>query len=89
MLWADSAYQSEEAAEMFKARGYDNRIQARAYRDWPLTLTQKMANRQRSTIRVRVEHVYGFRQATQTNRAFGADYFQKQTEAVLGVRVAN
>ena len=30
----------------------------------------------------------GLRQATQTNRVFGADYFQKQVEAALAVRIA-
>ena len=34
------------------------------------------------------ELLKGLRQATQTNRVFGADYFQKQIEAALAVRIA-
>ncbi len=58
-VYADSAYASEEIAQKLPA-SVDNQIHERAYRGHPLTPEQKERNRQKSKIRVRVEHVFGF-----------------------------
>ena len=58
-IWADSAYRSqliESVLEMFK---FLSHIHERAYRNRPLTEAQKEANRQRSKVRAKVEHVFG------------------------------
>lgn len=58
-VWADSAYRSQEQEARLKARGYVSHIHERAYRNNPLTQRQEAANKKRSHVRVRVEHVFG------------------------------
>jgi IS5 family transposase len=58
-LWADSAYRSAEAEVMLAAKNLTSEVHERAYRNRPLTELQKAANRIKSTVRARVEHVYG------------------------------
>jgi hypothetical protein len=41
-----------------------------------------------STTPIDPELLKGLRQATQTNRVFGADYFQKHIETAPAVRIA-
>ena len=58
-VWADSAYRSEAAEARLAEKGYRSRIHFRAWRDNPLEETQKNANRARSEVRARVEHIFG------------------------------
>lgn len=58
-LWADSAYRSAEIEAMLAAKNITSEVHERAYRGHPLTDLQKAANRLKSSVRARVEHVYG------------------------------
>ena len=58
---ADSAYRSKEAEERLAARGFTSRIHRRGCRNMPLTARQEAANNTRSSVRARVEHVFGSR----------------------------
>lgn len=58
-VWADSAYRSQEIEAKLAALGLKSRIHRRAARNRPLTARQEQANRSRSTVRARVEHVFG------------------------------
>ena len=58
-VWADSAYRSEENDLMLEAGGYRNQVHVKGQRNNPLTKRQKGANRLKSKIRARVEHVFG------------------------------
>lgn len=66
--YADSAYRSAEQEARLKALGIWSAIHERAYRHRPLTEEQKTANSKKSSVRVRVEHVFGC-QHTSMNRA--------------------
>src|SRR5277367_6307143 len=57
--WADSAYRSDEQEARLKEKGCTSHIHERAYRNKPLTPEQEAANKARSRVRVRVEHVFG------------------------------
>ena len=59
-LYADSAYAGEPIAKVLEKLGVENKIHERAYRNKPLTDEQKDCNREKSKVRVRVEHVFGF-----------------------------
>jgi IS5 family transposase len=61
-VWADSAYRSEEILDALakKDEDIDINICNRAYRNKPLTEEQKAENRIISTVRARVEHIFGF-----------------------------
>ena len=58
-VWADSAYRSKEAEEKLAARGFKSRVHRRGSRGKPLSARQEAANKTRSSVRARVEHVFG------------------------------
>ncbi len=55
----DSAYRSKEAEEMLRACAMTSHIHRRGSRGKPLTPRQEAANKTRSKVRARVEHVFG------------------------------
>ena len=57
--YADSAYQSEKHDQWLSARGIDNRLTKRAYRNRPLLEQDKRFNRLHSGVRSTVERVFG------------------------------
>lgn len=58
-VYADSAYASGHTSEWLSARGIDNRVLERAYRNKPLNKKQKQHNKKCSPIRSIVERVFG------------------------------
>jgi len=58
-VWADSAYRSLENEEILSKKQLVSQVHERAYRNKPLSEHQKLNNRIKSSIRVRVEHVFG------------------------------
>lgn len=58
-VWADSAYRSVELEAMLREKNLASHVHERAYRNTPLTDVQKAANCLKSSVRARVEHVYG------------------------------
>ena len=67
-MYADSAYRSAEIEVKLKARGLRSRIHQRASRHHPLSKAQENANRQKSKVRARVEHVFGAQQTSPGGR---------------------
>jgi IS5 family transposase len=59
-LYADSAYTGEEQEKIYKTKGVINKVHEKGYRNKPLTELQIASNREKSKVRVRVEHVFGF-----------------------------
>ena len=60
ILYGDSAYIGEGIGKILKKKEIEGRICERSYRNKPLTQEQKESNREKSRIRARVEHVFGF-----------------------------
>lgn len=58
-VYADSAYRSAETEQKLKAQGFRSRIHKRGRRNRPLTEAEEVANRRKSKVRARVEHVFG------------------------------
>ena len=58
-VYADSAYRSEAQEQKLAADNLPSQICEKGKRGQPLTDTQKAANRIKSTVRARVEHVFG------------------------------
>jgi IS5 family transposase len=58
-VYADSAYRSAETEARLKAGGFRSRIHRRGSRNHPLSDAQVAANRRKSRVRVRVEHIFG------------------------------
>jgi len=61
-FWGDSAYRSAETEDRLEEKGYRSHIHHKGKRNKPLTARQVKANKSRSKVRVRVEHVFGFQQ---------------------------
>uniref|UniRef100_B8HYT3 Transposase IS4 family protein n=1 Tax=Cyanothece sp. (strain PCC 7425 / ATCC 29141) TaxID=395961 RepID=B8HYT3_CYAP4 len=58
-VWADSAYRAAGIETLLETLHFESHIHERAYRNRPLSETQKQANRDRSQTRAKVEHVFG------------------------------
>ena len=58
-VWADSAYRSEDHELALSAMGYRSHVHKKGKRNKPLSERDKKANKRKSTIRARVEHVFG------------------------------
>ena len=58
-VWADSAYRSEEMEAKLRDRKLKSHIHRKGNRGKPLTEQAGRANRTKSTVRVRVEHIFG------------------------------
>ncbi len=59
-LWADSAYTGEDQEATIERYGAIDQVHEKGYRNRPLTGEQKSSNKEKSRIRARVEHVFGF-----------------------------
>lgn len=59
-LYADSAYTGKPIEEYLAKKKIEGKIHAKGYRNHPLNEEQKIANREKSRIRVRIEHIFGF-----------------------------
>ena len=58
-VWADSAYRSAEIEAALKKKGLRSRIHRKSSRNKPLSEREKQGNKTRSSVRARVEHVFG------------------------------
>ncbi len=59
-FYADSAYTGQAAEEIYQEKGVVNFVNEKGYKNKPLTEEQKAANREKSKVRARVEHIFGF-----------------------------
>lgn len=59
-LWADSAYRSEEIEQMLRTKGIQSKIHEKGRRGKPLNKKQKEQNTNKSRVRARVEHIFGY-----------------------------
>ena len=58
-VWADAAYRCEEIEAKLRARKLKRHIHRKGNRGKPLTGQAGRANRTKSSVRVRVEHIFG------------------------------
>jgi IS5 family transposase len=67
-VFGDSAYRSAKSEATLAAGGFNSRIHRRGRRNRPLSQAQARANRKKSKIRARVEHVFGAQQTSPGGR---------------------
>jgi len=75
-FFGDSAYAGEKIDTELKKRGFIPMVNERAYRNKPLTEDQKATNKVKSSVRSRVEHVFGamkMRMGNETLRTIGLE----------------
>jgi len=69
-VFGDSAFRSKDAQKKLKDAGLRSRIHERAYRGKPLSDSAKAANKIKSHVRARIEHVFG------RLKNFGSDFLR-------------
>jgi len=77
--YAGSAYRSAEAEAMLAQKQPRRLWGERAYRNRPLTDGQKESNRQKSKIRARIEHIFGY--MSQSMKGFYLRYIGRRCNA--------
>lgn len=81
-FWGDSAYRSADIESNLEDKGYCSHIHHKGRRNKPLTARQIKANKTRSKVRVRVEHVFGFQQ-----RSMGGKFIRTIGMARANVKI--
>ena len=83
-VYANSAYRSTEAEAMLAQKQVTSHIHERAYRNRPLSDAQKGSHRQKSKIRARIEHLFGF--MSQSMKGFYLRYIgRRRNAAAIGL----
>ena len=83
---ADSAYISEESEATLRELGYRPKLIRKGSRNRPLTEKEKQANRKKSKMRVRVEHVFGAQHQTSFGRTIVRTIGGVRTACQIGLR---
>jgi IS5 family transposase len=83
-FYADSAYTGESQEKIISSREMENRVCEKGYKNRPLTEEQKANNTEKSRIRSRVEHIFGFMEMSMNSM-----YIQcigiKRATAIIGL----
>jgi transposase, IS5 family len=83
-LFADSAYTGEEQEATIAAKKMTHKVCDRAYRNKPLTESQKTQNTEKSRTRSRVEHIFGFMEMSMNSMNLN-QIGLKRIEAAVGL----
>lgn len=83
-FYGDSAYSGKPIADLLNRYGIISKTHEKGYRNNPLTKEQKSNNREKSKIRARVEHVFGFIE-NNMNGSFIKSIGIKRAEANIGL----
>ena len=83
-LWADSAYTGEKQEKTIEKYKMNNKVNEKGYKNKPLTEKQKDSNKQKSKIRARVEHVFGFIEGSMNKFNLNCVGI-KRTTAIIGL----
>lgn len=59
-FYADSAYTGKAAQEVYAEKKVVDMVNEKGYKNRPLTEAQKKSNREKSKVRARMEHIFGF-----------------------------
>jgi len=83
-FYADSAYSGEPQEKIIAAKEMNNRVCEKGARNRPLTEVQKANNREKSRVRSRVEHIFGFMEMSM-NGMYIYNIGIKRATAVIGL----
>lgn len=83
-FYADSAYTGTKQEETILEKGMVNQVCEKGYKNKPLTEEQKAGNREKSRVRSRVEHIFGFMEGSM-NGMYLYNIGKKRIEAAIGL----
>jgi len=83
-FYADSAYSGEPQEKIIAAKEMNNRVCEKGARNRPLTEVQRANNREKSRVRSRVEHIFGFMEMSMNGMYINSIGIKRAT-AVIGL----
>ena len=83
-FYADSAYSGEPQEKIIAAKQMNNKVCEKGARNRPLTDEQKANNREKSRVRSRVEHIFGFMEMSM-NGMYIHSIGIKRATAIIGL----
>ena len=83
-FYADSAYSGEPQEKIISSAEMNNRVCEKGVRNRPLTDEQKARNREKSKVRSRVEHIFGFMEMSM-NGMYINSIGIKRAAAIIGL----
>ena len=83
-FYADSAYTGESQENIISSKEMNNKVCEKGYRNRPLTDEQKAHNKEKSRVRSRVEHIFGFMEMSMNGMYINC-IGQKRASAVIGL----
>jgi len=83
-LYADSAYSGAPQEKIIAAKEMNNRVCEKGARNRPLTDEQKASNREKSRVRSRVEHIFGFMEMSMNGMYINSIGIKRAT-AIIGL----
>jgi len=83
-FYADSAYTGEPQEKIIESKEMTNQVCEKGYRNRPLTEEQKASNTEKSRIRSRVEHIFGFMEMSM-NEMYIQCIGIKRATAIIGL----
>jgi len=83
-LYADSAYSGEPQEKIISEKSMNNQVCEKGSRNHPLTEEQKASNREKSHVRSRVEHIFGFMEMSM-NEMYIQCIGIKRATAIIGL----
>ena len=83
-FYADSAYSGEPQEKIITAKEMKNKVCEKGVRNRPLTDEQKANNREKSRVRSRVEHIFGFMEMSMNGMYINSIGIKRAT-AIIGL----
>jgi len=83
-FYADSAYSGEPQEKIITAKEMNNKVCEKGVRNRPLTEEQKANNREKSRVRSRVEHIFGFMEMSMNGMYINSIGIKRAT-AIIGL----
>lgn len=83
-FYADSAYTGEEHEKTINESGMKNLVCVKGHKNTPLTELQQLFNSEKSRVRVRIEHVFGFIENSM-NGMYLQNIGKKRIEGIIGL----
>ena len=87
-FFADSAYSGEPQEKIIAAKEVNNKVCEKGARNRPLTEEQINNNREKSRIRSRVEHIFGFMEMSMNGMSINSIGI-KRASAIIGLMNLN
>ena len=84
-VYADSAYRSAAREALLAGAGITSCIHERAHVNVPLSDASKAANREKSSVRVRVEHIFGFLHTSMNRGGFVRTIGSQRAQVIIAL----